>query len=176
MFIAECADVLGIACPHIKCYHMLKIIWICNWSVRKSYHIQYTEKYSNDLQDVIIVILHDRNLSYWSISIAMHLCPRLCITRWHCPCRNISMTVTMTNVFPIVMYLYQRVRGLCPHLWVKVSPRSWASIVCDMMTSSNGNIFRITGHLCGEFTGPRWIPRTKASDAELWCFLWFAPE
>ena len=30
--------------------------------------------------------------------------------------------------------------------------------------------------LCGEFTGPRWIPRTKASDAELWCFLWSAPE
>ena len=28
-----------------------------------------------------------------------------------------------------------------------------------MMTSSNGNIFRVTGHLCGEFTGPRWIPR-----------------
>ena len=25
----------------------------------------------------------------------------------------------------------------------------------------NGNIFRVTGHLCGEFTGPRWIPRTK---------------
>ena len=25
----------------------------------------------------------------------------------------------------------------------------------DMMTSSNGNIFRVTGHLCGEFTGPR---------------------
>ena len=39
-----------------------------------------------------------------------------------------------------------------------------------MMTSLNGNIFRVTGHLCGEFTGPRWIPRTKASDAELWCF------
>ena len=28
--------------------------------------------------------------------------------------------------------------------------------------------------LCGEFTGHRWIPRTKASDAELWCFLWSA--
>ena len=25
-----------------------------------------------------------------------------------------------------------------------------------MKTSSNGNIFRITGHLCGEFTGDRW--------------------
>ena len=41
-----------------------------------------------------------------------------------------------------------------------------------MMTSSNENIFRITGHLCGEFIGPRWIPHTMASDAELWCFLW----
>ena len=45
-----------------------------------------------------------------------------------------------------------------------------------MMTSSNGNIFRVTGHLCGEFTGHRWIPRTKASDAELWYFLWSATE
>ena len=34
-----------------------------------------------------------------------------------------------------------------------------------MMTSSNGNIFRITGPLCGEFTGDRWIPLTKASNA-----------
>ena len=41
------------------------------------------------------------------------------------------------------------------------------------MTSSNGNILRVTGPLCGEFTGLRWIPRTKASDAELWYFLWF---
>ena len=45
----------------------------------------------------------------------------------------------------------------------------------DMMTSSNGNIFRVTGHLCGEFTGPRWIPHTKASDAELWCFFDLRP-
>ena len=46
----------------------------------------------------------------------------------------------------------------------------------SMMTSSNGNIFRVTGHLCGEFTGPRWNPRTKASDAGLWCFLWSTAE
>ena len=30
-----------------------------------------------------------------------------------------------------------------------------------MMTSSNGNIFRVSCHLCGEFTGQRWIPRKK---------------
>ena len=41
-----------------------------------------------------------------------------------------------------------------------------------MMTLSNGNIFRVTGPLCREFTGNRCIPLTKASDAELWCFLW----
>ena len=27
-----------------------------------------------------------------------------------------------------------------------------------MMTSSNGNSFRVTSHLCGEFTDHRWIP------------------
>ena len=31
----------------------------------------------------------------------------------------------------------------------------------SMMTSSNGNLFLVTGHLCGEFTGHRWIPRPK---------------
>ena len=44
------------------------------------------------------------------------------------------------------------------------------------MTSSNGNIFRVTGPLCGEFTSHRWIPLTNASDMELWCFLWSATE
>ena len=48
-------------------------------------------------------------------------------------------------------------------------------MVC-IMTSSNGNIFLVTGPLWGEFTGHQWIPLTKASDAELLCFLWFAPE
>ena len=37
-------------------------------------------------------------------------------------------------------------------------------------TSWNRNVFRVTGPLCGEFTGHRWIPRTKASDAELCCY------
>ena len=36
----------------------------------------------------------------------------------------------------------------------------WKRSMVIMMTSSNGNIFRVTGHLCGEFTGHRWIPHT----------------
>ena len=39
-----------------------------------------------------------------------------------------------------------------------------------MVTSSNGNIFRVTGPLCGEFTAHRRIHHTRASDAEL-CFF-----
>ena len=37
----------------------------------------------------------------------------------------------------------------------------------SMMSSSNGSISRVTGPFCGEFTGHRWIPLKKASDAGL---------
>ena len=33
-----------------------------------------------------------------------------------------------------------------------------------MMTSSNGIIFCVTGHLCGELTGHRWRPVTRSFD------------
>ena len=58
-------------------------------------------------------------------------------------------------------------RQIDANLHVTMSPH--------MITSSNGHIFRITGPLCGEFTGHRWIPHTKASDTEIWCFLWSVP-
>ena len=45
------------------------------------------------------------------------------------------------------------------------------------ITTAQGNIqHNITGPLWGESTGDRWIPLTKASDAELWCLLWSVPE
>ena len=66
----------------------------------------------------------------------------------------------------------------CAKEWKSVSQKVLKSSLYSvlMMTSSNGNIFRVAGSLCGDFTGHRWIPRTKASDAELWCFLWSAHE
>ena len=51
---------------------------------------------------------------------------------------------------------------------------SWCYAI--MMTSSIGNIFRVTGPLWGESTGDRLIPPKIASDAELWHFLWSALE
>ena len=53
-----------------------------------------------------------------------------------------------------------------------ISPSSRIYRISCMMTSSNGNIFRVIGPLCGEFTGHRCIPSTKTSDAGLWSFLW----
>ena len=55
---------------------------------------------------------------------------------------------------------------------------SYPGIGChlNIMTSWNENIFDITGPFYREFTGHWWIPLTKASDAELWCFLWSAPK
>ena len=64
--------------------------------------------------------------------------------------------------FPLKLETYLRMANI---------PYEVGELRDDMMTSSNGNVFRVTGHLFGEFTGHRWIPRTKASDAELWCFL-----
>ena len=56
-----------------------------------------------------------------------------------------------------------------PAVCLLISPRRLGD---NMMTSSNGNNFRVTGPLWGEFISHRWIPLTKASDAELWYFLW----
>ena len=69
------------------------------------------------------------------------------------------------NIFSCSLYCFN---------WITTVTLSIAEVgayFVSMMTSSNGNIFRVTGPLFGI----RWIPRTKASDAELWCFLWSAP-
>ena len=38
---------------------------------------------------------------------------------------------------------------------------TWKRRCHCMMTSSNGNLFRVTGHLCGEFTGPGEFPAQR---------------
>ena len=44
-----------------------------------------------------------------------------------------------------------------------------------MMTSSNGNIFRVTGHLCGEFTGPGEIPAQRPVRRSFDVFFYLRP-
>ena len=60
-----------------------------------------------------------------------------------------------------------------------VRPMTWYQPISQYrctMTSSNGNIFRVTGPLWEETTGHQWISLTKASNMEVWCFLWSVPK
>ena len=85
------------------------------------------------------------------------------------------------NVFIVQECILNKVhRSLIPssqvsaaYYWMQCSKFKSRSVI---MTSSNGNIFHITGPLWGEATGHWWIPLTKASDAELWCFFLSTPE
>ena len=96
-------------------------------------------------------------------------------------CVSFSNTIHPMNIHRIVLRCF--VFGVWYHHLLGLSHficfflQDWVTHThAIMMTPSNGNIFRVTGYLCEEFTGHRWISRTKASEAELWCFLWSAPE
>ena len=56
--------------------------------------------------------------------------------------------------------------GITGHLWREskselLDSRHIAAVMPNMMTSSNGNIFRVTGPLCGEFIGPGEFPTQR---------------
>ena len=62
---------------------------------------------------------------------------------------------------------YSPVITVYTHMWrcVMVSWLLYYILSHSMMTSSNGNIFRVTGPLGGEFAGRQWIPPHKGQ----WC-------
>ena len=78
---------------------------------------------------------------------------------------------TVGDVPPFTLPAITVTTILVPYLQVKS-----LCAVHFMMTSSIWDIFRVTSPLRGEFTVHRWIHLAKASDAELWCFLWSAPQ
>ena len=72
------------------------------------------------------------------------------------------------------------IRGYCNVIYTCITGRCILTCFSHshsfMMTSSNGNMFLVTGPLWAESTGHRWIPLIKTRDAELWCYLWLTPE
>ena len=82
----------------------------------------------------------------------------------------IAHTLTHTWYFSLSTYIciYMYIR---PGSSVGISFLVHIPFYLTMMTSSNGMFFRVTGPLCGEFTGHRWITLTKASDAEFDVFF-----
>ena len=89
-------------------------------------------------------------------------------------CKEMHESFYVTDFNTHVMWLRYHT-GLHTSAWslmVTIAKTIWYKEPShDMMTSGNGIIFLVTGPLCGEFTGYRWIPLTKASDAEHWCFF-----
>ena len=109
--------------------------------------------------------------------------PPLMSPYWICRCSRSVKCWTSTGTV-LTQYKGPVCYLVCQWQWIiaSVTQTTTIQIQClphyhtlslpkTMMTSSNENLFRVTGHLCGEFTGPRWFPHTKASDAELWCLL-----
>ena len=98
---------------------------------------------------------------------------RIKIISYNCLCVRVKMLVFLT--------VYHRL----PHSWS--SPQNYLQlpnplILTYMLWSRqrfqwclrhDDVIFCVTGPLCGEFTGHWWIPLTKASDGELWCFFFY---
>ena len=81
--------------------------------------------------------------------------------------RPSSKKINPLNIVkPAVLYCSHK-HKLTSSLWCRTVLCQTLAFLCR---TRNGIIFRVTGHLRGEFTDPRWIPCTKASDAELWCF------
>ena len=95
--------------------------------------------------------------------IPYHLLPRMVQA-----CREVHERKNSSHGLGFVVFCYEYVTADIAHIFQDLFTAWWRH---QMET-----FFRVTGPLCGEFTGQRWIPCTKASDAELWCFLWSAPE
>ena len=151
--------------------------WCCRYSRHRLYHFKY-----------VLLIRHHyskwtskSHKRHWGIHMHGWYLPSLCE-----PMLNEYKAFHLKNThFINLVWKFADILS-----WAKVvnwpqTFSSWILIYPDtspkwfmhsMMTSSIGNIFCVTALLCGEFTCPRWIIRTKASDAELWCFLWSASE
>ena len=114
---------------------------------------------------------------------SLHVCPAACAhIRCHVTDADLSDTGPVISLAPIfvhdlrqTLFILYEIQAVIWH-WLMWWSRplylvdGWSR--CLMMTSSNGNIPRITGPLWGESIGHRWIPLTKASDSELWCWKW----
>ena len=67
---------------------------------------------------------------------------------------------TLCKVWDEITYAFPNFNGCTVDVWEWISNFTTHFIT---MTSSNGNIFRLAGHLCGEFTGDRWSPRSPVN-------------
>ena len=109
-------------------------------------------------------------------------------TNFSCSHPWLNLRHEKQNISTIVEMIYSCKTISLPHSVIYLGRLNFANF---MMTSSNGNIFCVTGHLFGEFTGHRWIlaqrPVTRSFDVfcdlrlnkrlskQSWCW-WFGTQ
>ena len=126
--------------------------------------------------------IHIRDINAWSVveklSTCLHKLSQYLYPKTHIYEYNMLRVVSHYITLHYMSQTISDISVLQRRILIKwtVHPQKYSCGSRSMMTSSNWNIFHVTGSLCGEFTGHRWIPRTKASDAGLWSFLWTAAE
>ena len=117
----------------------------------------------------------ERFLNYLQCPLLFCLCMQYIKLPWY----NYTNSIALDSLAIIDFITESRFGHYLGNMWpnaFRVARRFLFHAFVLILLFWYGNIFRVNGHLSGEFTGPRWIPRTKASDAELWCFLWHTPE
>ena len=104
----------------------------------------YILPYTDNLTGVLYNNKYWLNVD-WNMNILWRLIPS------HPPLPNLSLPN-----YPTKFYIHD------PQLSCRCTHGELYSVFCiNMMTSSNRNIIRVTGHFCGIFTGHRLIPHTR---------------
>ena len=115
---------------------------------------------------------------------ARHFCP-LCFEKWHGRCWYISVyeydICVMASLFVQQCFHTSKTKIFIESSVIHVLCVKNIQVVYILRTGNHDDVIKwkyFPRHwpFVREFTGLRWIPRTKASDAELWCFLWYVHE
>ena len=113
-------------------------------------------------------------LTCWTVGLMTLFWPSLLAPC--CPCRDHRTPSTASQhrlLFAPAPYIFRSVEYYHKHSEMRDrKPGIVNDSLCGKINQSHNDVikwkhFRVTGHLCGEFTGHRWNPHTKASDAGL---------
>ena len=118
-------------------------------------------KENHNIKNILSHKQYDENI--WHVNIT-NICHMNITKQSHFSSSYTSLVVAIFTS-PLILNLNLETNSVIPglttrdsehYLWSLFGKLSHAMI--SMMTSSNGNIFRVIGHLCGEFTGPGEFP------------------
>ena len=125
-------------------------------------------------------------ISEWSIIIAWFMnkvCPKeILVKRDGCHCddfiiirKSCAVACWVDSLFrpPSTIKVFNATKGLM--MTPMLLPIEFHSVIQIKFSHNHDDVIKWK-HFPHYWPFVRWIPLTKASDAELWCFLWSAPE